>query len=139
MKSSKGQSGNPGGRPKVLSEVLRFLKPHVRAAGTNFPTSGSSSQKSRLIEPLVNTKNCYISKAQNLRPRPIFHCQKDCQPFASIAAAERGILFLRCRVCQGPRFSKGLRKGWEPRRRNIGAKAWAASQPADRSGLISMR
>ena len=86
MKFSIGQSGNPGGRPKVLGEVPRFLKPHVRAAGTNFPTSGTSSQKSRLIEPLVNTKNCYISKAQNLRPRPIFQCQKDCQPFASIAA-----------------------------------------------------
>jgi hypothetical protein len=25
-----------------------------------------------------------------------------------------------------------LRKGWEPWRRNIEAKAWAASQPADR-------
>jgi hypothetical protein len=80
MKFSIGQSGNPGGRPKVLGEVLRFLKPHVRAAGTNFPTSGSSSQKNRLIEPLVNTKNCCISRAQNLRPRPIFQCQKTANP-----------------------------------------------------------
>jgi hypothetical protein len=38
----------------------------------------------------------------------------------------------RRRVCQGPRFSKGSRKGWEPRRRNIEARAWAAGQPADR-------
>jgi hypothetical protein len=45
---------------------------------------------------------------------------------------ERCGRFLRCRLCQGPRFSKGSRKGWEPRRRNIGAKARAASQPADR-------
>jgi hypothetical protein len=45
---------------------------------------------------------------------------------------ERYGRFLRCRVCQGPRFSAGSRKGWKPRRRNIEAKAWAASQPADR-------
>jgi hypothetical protein len=75
-----------GNAPRRRPGYARFLKPHVRAAGTNFPTSGTSSQKSRLIEPLVNTKNRYISKAQNLRPRPIFQCRRDCQPFASIAA-----------------------------------------------------
>ena len=45
---------------------------------------------------------------------------------------ERYGRFLRCRVYQGPRFSEGSRKGWEPRRRNIEAKRWAA-QSAGRS------
>jgi hypothetical protein len=45
---------------------------------------------------------------------------------------ERFGRFLRCRVCQGPRFSAGSRKGWKPRRRNIEARRWAADQPADR-------
>jgi hypothetical protein len=45
---------------------------------------------------------------------------------------ERYGRFLRCRVCQGPRFSEGSRRGWKPRCRNIEAKRWAANQPADR-------
>jgi hypothetical protein len=54
------------------------------------PDVGNFFAKSRLIERLVNTKNYYISEAQNLRPRPIFPCQKDCRPFASIAATGSG-------------------------------------------------
>jgi hypothetical protein len=43
--------------------------------------------------------------------------------------------FLRCRVCQGPRFSAGSRKGWKPRRRNIEANRWAAAADRERADL----
>jgi hypothetical protein len=44
------------------------------------PRDTGRSQKSCLIEALVNTKNCYISGAQNLRPRPIFDAQETTSP-----------------------------------------------------------
>jgi hypothetical protein len=47
--------------------------------------------------------------------------------------------FLRCRVCQGPRFSEGTHKGWKPRRRNIEASGGLPISRLIASGLISTR